>query len=157
MSSGFFRSWRCLQTQIRLSTHHWLTGIRPCSRVVRCGSRVPIVPALYSDNTSYNSFYLPSDLPYSIRSTTFQMELTDPKLVARLFAEAAASQWPRAARLKRDLLPAPRKSQLRRCRCGRCVPCLDNSRWERIFNEKFADPSYYTARQIHQGSSLDRG
>jgi hypothetical protein len=29
------------------------------------------------------------------------------------------------------------------CRCGKCPVCVENARWERIFNEKFADPQYY--------------
>jgi hypothetical protein len=28
------------------------------------------------------------------------------------------------------------------CRCGVCPACLDNARWERIFQQKFADPAY---------------
>ena len=40
------------------------------------------------------------------------------------------------------------------CRCGKCSACKDNARWERIFNEKFADPDYYTPRSVPQGSSL---
>jgi hypothetical protein len=39
-------------------------------------------------------------------------------------------------------------------KCGRCWRCLDNARWERIFNEKFADPDYYTATATRNGSSL---
>jgi hypothetical protein len=42
---------------------------------------------------------------------------------------------------------APRQpnygDQRRRCQCGQCRGCLDNARWERIYNEKFADPNYY--------------
>jgi hypothetical protein len=30
----------------------------------------------------------------------------------------------------------------RGCRCGQCLRCLDNARWDRISNEKFADPTY---------------
>src|SRR5579863_1830437 len=30
-----------------------------------------------------------------------------------------------------------------RCQCGSCQRCLDNAKWDRIFNEKFADPGYY--------------
>lgn len=29
------------------------------------------------------------------------------------------------------------------CKCGACKWCLDNARWDRIFNEKFDDPAYY--------------
>ena len=30
-----------------------------------------------------------------------------------------------------------------RCQCGQCKNCLDNARWERIFQEKFASKDYY--------------
>lgn len=42
-------------------------------------------------------------------------------------------------------------------RCARgctCRACSDNARWERIFQEKFADPSYYTTPTSRHGSSL---
>jgi hypothetical protein len=42
-------------------------------------------------------------------------------------------------------------------RCTRgctCRTCSDNARWERIFQEKFADPSYYSNPTSHNGSSL---
>jgi hypothetical protein len=35
------------------------------------------------------------------------------------------------------------KGRKMRCKCGRCQQCLDDARWERIFAEKFADPTYY--------------
>jgi hypothetical protein len=38
------------------------------------------------------------------------------------------------------------------CRCQRCPACIDNARWERIFQEKFADPTYY-ARKLGRHSS----
>ena len=41
-----------------------------------------------------------------------------------------------------------------RCQCGKCPRCLDNARWERIYQEKFADPDYYTPRVPVCGSSL---
>ena len=28
------------------------------------------------------------------------------------------------------------------CKCGECPRCLDNARWNRLF-EKFVDPTYY--------------
>jgi hypothetical protein len=37
----------------------------------------------------------------------------------------------------------------RRCTCGTCKQCLENARWERIFNEKFGDPDYYAANHEH--------
>lgn len=42
----------------------------------------------------------------------------------------------------------------RRCDCGTCTICLDNAKWERVFNEKFADPEYYKPRPTYHGSSL---
>ena len=42
-----------------------------------------------------------------------------------------------------------------RCKCGQCPQCVDNSRWERIFAEKFADPTYYTRSiDTHMSSPL---
>jgi hypothetical protein len=46
------------------------------------------------------------------------------------------------------------KSIRRRCRCGVCPRCQENARWERIFQEKFADPYYYS-RPPRQDSSLN--
>ena len=42
----------------------------------------------------------------------------------------------------------------RRCACGKCIRCLDDSRWERIFKQKFADPNYYTEAIPRYSSSL---
>jgi len=42
----------------------------------------------------------------------------------------------------------------RRCRCGQCAICIDNAKWERVFQQKFADPDYYKPRFARQGSSL---
>ena len=33
---------------------------------------------------------------------------------------------------------------VRPCSCGKCARCVENARWDRIFNEKFADPDYYS-------------
>jgi len=43
------------------------------------------------------------------------------------------------------------------CRCSqssRCAACTDNARWERIFLEKFADPSYYNRKQVRNSSPI---
>ena len=37
---------------------------------------------------------------------------------------------------------APTAKSGRRCHCGVCAQCQQNARWERIFQEKFADPDY---------------
>lgn len=49
--------------------------------------------------------------------------------------------------------PQPRASR-GRCQCGRCPLCADDARWERIFREKFADPTYYRRQTVRQSSSL---
>ncbi len=49
----------------------------------------------------------------------------------------------------------PRRVMGDRCKCGLCPKCRDNARWERIFQEKFADPNYYALRPVRQSSSLD--
>jgi hypothetical protein len=40
------------------------------------------------------------------------------------------------------------------CKCGVCRWCLDNLRWDRIFNERFADPTYYGTLTIRHNSAL---
>ncbi|SPE30040.1 hypothetical protein SBA6_120003 [Candidatus Sulfopaludibacter sp. SbA6] len=41
-----------------------------------------------------------------------------------------------------------------RCRCGQCARSLDNERWERIFEQNFADPDYYEFRLVRHASPL---
>jgi len=50
--------------------------------------------------------------------------------------------------------PGFRRTASNRCKCGSCSTCRDNARWDRVFNEKFADPEYYMPREIRRGSSL---
>jgi len=54
-------------------------------------------------------------------------------------------------------VPAPHKfaARSRRCTCGACVGCKDNARWERIFHEKFADPTYYSRSWARHPSPLN--
>jgi hypothetical protein len=47
-----------------------------------------------------------------------------------------------------------RNEQKVTCRCKRCAACLDDARWERIFQEKFADPSYYGRDAFRTSSPL---
>jgi hypothetical protein len=42
------------------------------------------------------------------------------------------------------------------CHCGTCQRCTDNARWDRIYDEKFADPDYYNRSCITHESSLAR-
>ena len=48
----------------------------------------------------------------------------------------------------------PRRLMTGRCPCGVCPKCLEDARWERIFQEKFADPDYYSVQRVSRGSSL---
>jgi hypothetical protein len=48
----------------------------------------------------------------------------------------------------------PKRLRRQGCACGSCQICLENARWERIFNEKFADHSYYSKRGPQFSSPL---
>ncbi|HTX36371.1 MAG TPA: hypothetical protein VME43_15185 [Bryobacteraceae bacterium] len=76
------------------------------------------------------------------------MELAHPNILKAGYRPAAQLAMPAA--------PAtfPRRAISKRCQCGQCAACRDNARWERIFQEKFADPTYYTLRPLSQKSSL---
>jgi hypothetical protein len=39
--------------------------------------------------------------------------------------------------------PAKARRASGRCHCGQCRNCQENARWERIFQEKFANSDYY--------------
>jgi hypothetical protein len=39
--------------------------------------------------------------------------------------------------------PARTRRASGRCHCGQCRNCQENARWERIFQEKFANSDYY--------------
>jgi hypothetical protein len=91
------------------------------------------------------------------------MELADPRLIGQLTdaynAEKARPRRPSKPRMTRN--PAvfapvyqPPAHQSRRCKCGTCRTCDDNARWERIFEEKFADPTYYSDLAVRRGSPL---
>ena len=88
------------------------------------------------------------------------MELADPRMLEELMATHARISGARQPRRKRSVPPAaPGMSathgpRVKRCRCGVCTRCMEEARWERIFNERFADPDYYKTRPTHFGSSL---
>ncbi len=42
----------------------------------------------------------------------------------------------------------------KRCQCGTCNRCVEDARWDRIFHEKFADPTYYQRINIRHTSTL---
>jgi hypothetical protein len=87
------------------------------------------------------------------------MELADPRTIEELLATHARISVARQARRRRSMAPptgnpAAHYPKVKRCRCGACPRCREEARWDRIFNERFADPNYYKARPAHFGSSL---
>ena len=86
------------------------------------------------------------------------MELADPRTIEKLLATHARICRVRSARRKRSAPPAEnlvsRCPKVKRCHCGTCPRCMEEARWDRIFNERFADPDYYKGRPTHFGSSL---
>lgn len=83
------------------------------------------------------------------------MELADPKLIAYLSVVQTERKHV-ARRGTQESIKPVRTLRVRRCRCGECPRCVENARWDRIFNEKFADPEYYAAKPVRFGSTLDR-
>ena len=72
------------------------------------------------------------------------MELTDAKALKALFAALGAPPRPVSDRVAQTVYQAPNKGKNSRyCKCRLCPACVENARWERIFQEKFADPDYY--------------
>ena len=80
------------------------------------------------------------------------MELTDSRILEALVT-AVERRQPRHSR-QANFVEAPMERRPR-CKCGTCTMCLDNARWEAIFNAKFADPDYYKSRPTRSASSLN--
>lgn len=81
------------------------------------------------------------------------MELADPLLIESLLARSSLERTT-ARRGRPTNSGSTHFSRRRRCACGICSRCIENARWDRIFNEKFADPDYYQPQPIRVGSSL---
>ena len=79
------------------------------------------------------------------------MDLADDRVVKELLTGHWTPRQQPSNALP-EIRPAARR---RRCQCGQCPACLDNVRWQRIFDEKFADPDYYHRSHVPQGSSLN--
>jgi len=74
----------------------------------------------------------------------------EPRIATQpLSAKPGAHPQPRLR-----VVPRTREYRPRSCSCGACDRCRDNARWNRIFEEKFADPSYYSGISIRHNSSL---
>jgi len=82
------------------------------------------------------------------------VEPSDARIIDNLLAGMAPLVLLTPAKAK--LLPAARSKMPRKqCTCAICPQCLDNKRWELIFNAKFADPDYYRDRPVRHASSLE--
>jgi hypothetical protein len=81
------------------------------------------------------------------------IELCDAASVARL----VAGRGPRTHRGLRGLNLSIREastSRPRMCKCGVCRFCVENQRWNQIFEQKFADPAYYKGPIVRHTSAL---
>ena len=90
------------------------------------------------------------------------MDLCDDPSLAALFAEMNPPQPGRGVPRKHKKAPisvsyaAPsHKARARMCKCGGCFQCREAARWETIFQQKFADPLYYSPRGLPHNSPLD--
>ncbi len=54
----------------------------------------------------------------------------------------------------REMLPTRSNADRRPCQCGVCRVCISNARWERLYNEKFADPAYYSGLRFSNRSPI---
>jgi hypothetical protein len=86
-----------------------------------------------------------------------QIELADSKSIEGSLRNLSVGRPPRSRMRNTSRMGPVGGSQrpARRCRCGNCLACQDNARWERIFQEKFADPDYYKRRLQRRDSSLN--
>ena len=86
-----------------------------------------------------------------------ELALADPRMIEELLATHAKISRGRLSRKKPAILAKEgmvRCPKVKRCHCGTCPRCVEEARWERIFNERFADPDYYKQRPTHFGSSM---
>jgi hypothetical protein len=85
---------------------------------------------------------------------TAQADLADPQGIDGFLRTAHTEGSPRS-QIKKTVStvmvdqPHPPKP---RCLCGSCSTCQD-ARWERVFQEKFADPDYYSRGVESRGGS----
>ncbi len=86
------------------------------------------------------------------------MELADPRMIEELIATHAKISRGRQAHHKKPAVSSRATlsacPKVKRCHCGSCPRCQEEARWERIFNERFADPDYYKERPARFGSSM---
>jgi hypothetical protein len=72
---------------------------------------------------------------------------------SRMPAVAVRSQSPGTSG---HAIHLPKRLKMSRCHCGLCVRCVEEARWEKVFREKFADPTYYGNRPPRFSSPLSQ-
>jgi hypothetical protein len=82
------------------------------------------------------------------------MELSSPEAIRALQAAFEDPEEVQHSRGAQHAVRPARQNRRVRCVCGHCRQCQDDARWNRIFAEKFADPTYYTGPVIHSASPL---
>jgi hypothetical protein len=85
------------------------------------------------------------------------MELSDPESIRALmqgYGNPTTARLPRGEQNFAAPANPSNKARKVRCKCGHCRQCLEDARWERIFAEKFADPTYYTRPIVTRASPL---
>jgi len=95
------------------------------------------------------------DLRFAVVRRESSVELSDRQTIANLILAPDRGQRLVPAN---PAGPGPsrqhRAARISHCECGSCPNCQENARWERIFQEKFADPDYYRPRPIRRASPL---
>jgi len=95
-----------------------------------------------------------------VRATS---ELLPWETMAGIVPECDVATEPRRAAVaappRMELVPQAHPAKARRasgrCHCGQCRNCQENARWERIFQEKFANSDYYHHEiRVHYASPL---
>lgn len=77
-----------------------------------------------------------------------------PLAIAEPASSIPAIDRPRAPGALPAVAGISRVERRQYCQCGKCKRCLDNARWERVFNEKFLDPTYYGRLTVRHSSTL---
>jgi hypothetical protein len=88
---------------------------------------------------------------------SMEIELSQGSVIEQLLA---GSHMPAAAVRSQNTAASghpihlPKRLKMCRCHCGVCVRCVEEARWEKVFREKFADPTYYGDRPPRFSSPL---
>ena len=60
-----------------------------------------------------------------------------------------------AGRARRELAVEEKRIRDKRCACGGCRSCQEAARWERIYRDRFEDPTYYEGPAVRFSSPLE--